>query len=299
MAKAIEARQRDTMRMLHEYIDRFPVASTTIHSILAVQQNAAKAAEEIERLAATDPMLAVKMLYLANHTFLGMPDAGVTIGSIMAHVGSNAIVASLRDSRETTPVAPTRLEARDLWNHSANVAAVAAHLGRQAPGLGVKPAEAFLAGLVHDLGRFIMMVADPKAFEAIERAEWRGGDDLVREEVAVTGFNHAVLGWLANRAWNFPDSLAAVCRYHHQWASFDHSCLTRRTAALVRLVGLADEIVFIYERDFNSARDIPEALAEGQSLLRSIYGTTLTLGAASECERILTRLDQDLRLCAD
>ncbi len=291
MMSTVERRQRDTMRMLHTYIDRFPVATTTIRAILGIRPGDPRIADEIERIAATDPMLTVKLLYLANHSFLGMQDAGVTLGSVLSHVGSDAVVSTLKDANSTTALSPTRVAARDLWHHSTHVAAVAANFCKHATDLGIKPGEAYLAGLVHDLGRFILMVAAPAAFDRVEAAEWRGGVDLLREETEILGFNHAVLGWLANRAWNFPDSLAAVCRHHHEWSTVDPARYARRTLALIRVVGLADEIAFVWERDPNSARDLSEVMADGERHFRHFYGPSTSLGAAEECERILAKLD--------
>lgn len=285
----LERRQRDTMRMLRTYIDRSPVAAVTARALLSLSEDSKNLPEEVERLAAADPTLAMKMLYLANHSFFGMPDAGVTLGSLLSHVGASAVLTNLRDRESTVLIEPSRVVARDLWNHSRNVAAVAAHFCGHAPILGIRPAEGYLAGLIHDLGRFVMMTTAPDAFDRIENAEWRGGDALIREEIEVMGFDHASLGWLASRTWNFPDSLAAVCKFHHEWSTFDASRYSSRTATMVRLVGLADEIVFVWERDPNSARDIGEVLGAGEYHFRHFYGSSVMLGSPDDCERILSR----------
>lgn len=76
------------------------------------------------------------------------------------------------------------------------------------------PEEAFIAGLIHDLGRVLMLVyAEPACREA-ERAI-AGGASRIATEQEVFGYDHCEAGELLARHWNYPEAMASAIRFHH------------------------------------------------------------------------------------
>jgi len=284
----VEQRQRLTMRWLRHYVDKLPVTEVTAKALASLPQHSNQLPDRLEQLAAVDPTLAIRMLYLANHTFHGLHNTSITIGSLLTHVGASSIANGLTEFQDSSTVSPTATEYRDLWDHSIQVAAVAAHLTLKIRKFNLVASESYLAGLVHDLGRFIMLVASPGKSGDVSDKEWRNGEELLAAEMEVCGFKHTILGWLACRAWNFPDSIAAVCHRHHEWVEFEDELYSKRTTALIRIVGLADDIAFAWA-EYKSRNAIEEALRVGKATLTHLYKEAVVVGTAEEIEGLLLR----------
>lgn len=99
---------------------------------------------------------------------------------------------------------------RLFWEHS--VGCAAGHC--QGTGL-VNPETAFVAGLLHDIGRIIAFKQAPAHMAAAMRRAEAEGCPLFVAERQVLGFDHAALGGHLLQKWQFPANLEKMVRYHH------------------------------------------------------------------------------------
>lgn len=283
----LETKQRQTMRLLRDYVDRLPVTAAAANVIRRIPSAGNTLPDEVLRLAALDPTLAVRMLYLANHTFLGGHGMPVTIGAVMARVGADRVLEGLTSMHRSHVFQPTGTEVGELWTHSIQVALLARLFVGHMPELGIQLDEAYLAGLLHDVGRFIMLISSPDKYASIADREWRNGDDLLTTETEVCGYTHDVLGWLACRTWNFPEHIAIVNRYHHHWTVNHDEQMSKRTRILVRLVGLADELSFAAENDKASEVELAQMLRSAEDFWLEHESMTVRFGEVAEVTNAL------------
>jgi HD-like signal output (HDOD) protein len=98
------------------------------------------------------------------------------------------------------------------WRHSLACALVSEQLG---PACGMAPEQAYVAGLVHDIGRLALATIEPVAYKKLlAEAEAKTIDILGREE-ELFGVDHPEAGkWLAEQ-WNLPKVFADVAAFHH------------------------------------------------------------------------------------
>jgi len=111
-------------------------------------------------------------------------------------------------------VGPT-FEARELWRHSIAVAAGARLLASQVE--DVEPSEAFLAGLIHDIGMIVELQACRDAFGTVIAAV--SADPTLSFRLAEEqhiGASHEAFGEALCAAWRFPAALRRVTGYHHR-----------------------------------------------------------------------------------
>lgn len=105
-----------------------------------------------------------------------------------------------------------------LWNHlisTGTVARLIAETSRKVP-----PREAYLAGLLHDLGLILIDQYLHKPFcQVIDRLSDQ--TPICRAEQEVLGFDHAALGQFVAQRWNLPGHLTASIRYHHAPLEYD------------------------------------------------------------------------------
>jgi len=171
----------------------------------------------ISQVILRDQSLTAGILRLANSAFYGHPRQVTTISDATLLLGFSTI-KSLAISTHTSgllagPLPGYGLQRGELWQHSVAVAFTARRLAIEA---GVEPVEeAFVAGLLHDIGKVILSSRMEDAFdEVIAVAEERRAP-LHEVEVELLGFDHAELGAQIAATWNFPPELEEAIRVHH------------------------------------------------------------------------------------
>jgi putative nucleotidyltransferase with HDIG domain len=100
-----------------------------------------------------------------------------------------------------------------LWNHSLEVAETARMLAEQ--GGRADPEQAFLAGLVHDIGKLVVLSLPRKAIESYDRLSRKGCPDVIVERV-VFGLGHPVIGARLLRRWKFDERIVLAVENHHE-----------------------------------------------------------------------------------
>lgn len=107
------------------------------------------------------------------------------------------------------------VDLRAFWHHTLRTAVLARDLA--AAGGYTRPDEAYLAGLLHDVGRLAMLATAPNEYASI--FETVDDDAVLQREKAALGLDHAEAGaWLAGR-WQLDGLLADSILYHHEPAS--------------------------------------------------------------------------------
>ncbi len=120
-------------------------------------------------------------------------------------------------------------------------------IAKSLPGLNVHPDQAYVDGLLHDIGRFVMLEHAAPELKRVDDSHWETPEALVQADIDVYNYTHAELGYLACQHWGLPQSIADVVRLHHD----DHAgpIVPGTTEANVFCIKLADRIsVFLLER---------------------------------------------------
>jgi HD-like signal output (HDOD) protein len=179
-------------------------------------------AQDLHKVISSDPALCSRILKVVNSSFYGLPGQIGSINRAIVMLGLNAvkniaIAASLAKLFRGGDLTAT-FSARELWTHS-NITAAAAKMVANTLRLGLAD-EAFLAGLIHDIGLMVEMQADRnKLIEVLRRvgADSKGvpANDLVAAENAVFEANHQEFGAGLCEKWKFPKSFAMVTGFHH------------------------------------------------------------------------------------
>jgi putative nucleotidyltransferase with HDIG domain len=103
-----------------------------------------------------------------------------------------------------------------LWEHSFG-AGLAARVIANSTRL-VNEEEAFLGGLFHDIGKIILNSLDNQQFQVVVQKCYNEGISFIIAEQQVFSYNHAEVGGLVIKKWNFPAILMQAVLKHH---SFD------------------------------------------------------------------------------
>jgi putative nucleotidyltransferase with HDIG domain len=97
--------------------------------------------------------------------------------------------------------------------HSAAVALLSDLLAQRLP--VTYPEGAFVAGLLHDVGRLLLALGLPNEYARIVERYHSGNQTLVDCEREIVGFTHAELSAQALHAWKLPEEIQIAARDHH------------------------------------------------------------------------------------
>jgi putative nucleotidyltransferase with HDIG domain len=168
-------------------------------------------AAELEKITAMDQTLAAHILSAANSWVHGLQQRVTRLAGAITYIGAERTSRIVYAASIRPLFASGRL--REIWHHSLAAAQAAESLAALSG--TTDPQEAFLAGLVHDIGRLAMETL-PRGFHArFGRLVELGCDELLVERV-LSGFSHAEAGARALKFWNFPGIFIEAVEFHHQ-----------------------------------------------------------------------------------
>ena len=217
--------------------------------IISTVEDPKSTASQLHKIVSHDPALVTRIMKVVNSAFYGLPGQIGSIERAIVLLGLNAIkniavAASLGQLFKGAKLCDG-FTAKDLWTHCIAVGVTARDLARQMK-LPVAD-EAFLAGMIHDVGILISLQSFPeqlrKTCEAAKASE-RPFVELERE--FMNGMDHQALGACLAEQWRFPKNCQLVAGYHHQPAT-----LGEQNKMLVMLVHVADTICCQSKHGFN------------------------------------------------
>jgi len=195
-------------------------------------------AQDLNKVITNDPALGARILKVVNSAFYGLPGQIGSINRAIVLLGLNAvkniaIAASLAKLFRGGKIC-NHFDARDLWTHSV-ATATGTRLLAEKVGLGL-PDEAFLAGLIHDIGIMVEIQAKRAQFaEVVDLAHNDPSLKFREVEMLKIGATHEHFGAGLCKLWKFPTSFAFVTGFHHHpWD------LPSNSRALTSLVHVAD-----------------------------------------------------------
>jgi len=237
--------------------------------VLEVTSDSDSSVMEVVRLISTDQSLTTRILQLVNRAAFGVREEVTSVERAVVLLGFEAVrsaVLSLSvfetmdslpvrgaqsesrgdgrsDARGSAPEAPFSRE--EFWKHSIAVASAAellseALVSAHGRDVGFSSGEAFVCGLLHDLGKVALDAVLPKSFAKVIEAS-----DLLRGNIAdlertIIGLDHTIVGKRLAERWELPAILRESIWLHGQVPQ----ALPRgiKCARMVNLITLADLI---------------------------------------------------------
>jgi diguanylate cyclase (GGDEF)-like protein len=199
---------------------------------------------EIAKVLATDPALATKVLRMANSPIMGLRNPAKTVTHAISLLGVNAVrTLALSFSLAQDIKQREKKEKRQQYWKRSILSAIAAQELARALGMA-HPEEAFLAGLLQDIGILALKQAMPDVYMKILREADGDHVRLSDLERAQLGGDHAEVGqWLLER-WNLPGVLAqAVGASHLAPPTCD-----KEVERLLKIVSLSGRLADIWVR---------------------------------------------------
>ena len=190
----------------------------------------AHAADELAQLVRLDPALTARLLsQLADSR-----GDGVVWPSLLAPPAEalRSVVFSMQPFEAANGEDDS--DWPELWRHCLATAIAAEMIARAAP--GIDPSEAYVCGLLHDLGKLALWQVLPKSSRRVLQAARDANADIAEFEREILGVDHAAVGRRLAEMWRLPATVQQAIWLHHQPpASLPESVSNRRLVAAIRL----------------------------------------------------------------
>lgn len=198
-------------------IKRLPASPRIVQEVLNLWQDPETSMAEYERAISRDPGLVTEVLKVVNSPFYGMKN----------RVSNLKIALSMLGLRETYRIVANRgfykvfrtvfsgvkMNLGLFWQHCQSMANTAHWLAEKH--LPNQASEAYVAGLLLDVGRLAMGQFFPEEWEELEKEyEWQADEGLESEE-KVFGLTHCEMGATLLVRWSLPREIVLPVRYHH------------------------------------------------------------------------------------
>src|SRR5207302_472714 len=180
--------------------------------IVATVEDPKSTASQLHKIVSYDPALVTRILKVVNSAFYGLPGQIGSVERAIVLLGLNAVknlavAASLGQLFRGVKLCEG-FTAKDLWTHCISVAVAARELAKQTA-MPIAD-EAFLAGLIHDVGILVALHVHPdKLRQVCERVQKDGGDFCLAER-QICGIDHQQLGKALAEQWKFTQACQLV-----------------------------------------------------------------------------------------
>jgi HD-like signal output (HDOD) protein len=208
---------------LEQLIDgtvNIPTIPTILVEITAIFDSPDGSAKDAARIIEKDPAIATRALRLVNSSFYGLKNPVSNINLACSILGLKVIknLAIQATVLQTFGANQERGEFNTdwLWDHSFKSAVACRLLAEHSVITNdFNPDDAYTCGLIHDIGRLIMIDSQSdRFFEALKLSK-QNNIPLATAEAKVFGFNHAHVGGLLANRWKLAPNVQAAVMSHH------------------------------------------------------------------------------------
>jgi HD-like signal output (HDOD) protein len=225
------------------------------------------AAHQLGKIISQDPGMCTKMLQLVNSACFGLSQNISNPEEAVLYLGVETIKALVLSLQIFSLLDPTKTDhyyLQRLWQHCWGTANLAKRIG-QAENLSAPETDhAFVAGLLHDVGKLVIVTGVPQSAREILQLHQHYQLAIREAEQTVLGCTHAEVGAYLLGLWGIPSPIVEAVALHHRPAS----CATRNFSA-VSAVHVANAL----EHELMAA---PEISKESEIDVAYLAGLNLT-----------------------
>lgn len=208
---ALEERTRREVFHRSDHIPPLPENATRILSMLDREDTEP---EDLEGLVRKDQVLVAKLLRMVNSPLYGLSREMTSIRDATMVVGfrglRSLVLASCTAEHLKRDYAVYGFAPEGMWCHSLAVAVTCRALATRLRLPGDKVEELFIAGLLHDIGKLVLV-----SYLQNARGARQPGQSMRDWETRVCGLDHAEAGAMVAEKWQLHDILRDLLRSHH------------------------------------------------------------------------------------
>ncbi|MGD0551935.1 MAG: HDOD domain-containing protein [Sedimentisphaerales bacterium] len=214
----MEDKKKKLARQVAGLIEVLPPMPENISRLMKANVDSSKGQKQVRALTANDPGLCTDLLHLACDFCLGTGRTINTIDDAITQIGTGPLVnlIGISYANKTIRKELAALEHLDeYFAHSRDISLCCRILAELCDIPAREREMCAVAGLIHDIGRLIILVASNKKTVHLMGTSWDKMKSVAHNEKAILGLNHCEVGMQLCRKWNFSQIMQdAVLRHH-------------------------------------------------------------------------------------
>ena len=201
--------------------------------------------EQIVKMIKVDPALSSDVIKLSNSAGIAPYKRIEDIKTAVVTIGMKNLNAIIVASNARRILNERYSSFEMIWEHCNKVAFYARTTAIMYHLTGIID-NVYMAGLLHDLGKIVLMAMDRRLVRKIADIvnNRKIANTTTMEEISI-GISHSTIGSLISKKWNFPDYLVEAIQFHH--APYNGSDKFRD---IIYTIYLTNMIVGIEERKY-------------------------------------------------
>ena len=188
---------------------------------------------QIEEIITKDVGMAAKILQLANSAFIAAHGRVSSLHEAVSLIGAETIrslTLTIHVFSQFDRNADTAAHLPSLRDHSVAVASLAHRIAVAETGTKAVAEESFTAGLLHDVGKIVLLAEMPDEYRRMLET-LKAGERPFRElEIASAGCSHEQIGAYLMSVWGLPAPIVQAVEYHHKPAGAGQEGISALTA---------------------------------------------------------------------
>ncbi|OQW85934.1 MAG: hypothetical protein BWK76_07265 [Desulfobulbaceae bacterium A2] len=226
-----------TLKNLVSEIGALPCLPSVFTKLQQMLASDTTSVDEVGALIEQDIALSAKVLQLVNSAFFGLPQQVESPARAVTLLGLDTIRAlalGVGIFSDLPPGLGGIIES--LWDHSLRTSELARRIARhEAPDDKPLAGHAFIAGLLHDLGKLILATRLPAKYREASALAAADNIPLHEAEQRVFGVGHCPVGAYLLGLWGLPGCEVEAVAFHHQLQLYPETGIN-----LARIVAAAD-----------------------------------------------------------
>ena len=253
--------KRKKTEMVLANIYNLPAMSNVMMEVSKLLDDPSTNTNLLSKMIGKDQGLATKILSIANSPLYGLPRKVSTIDFailIIGYLDIKNIVIALSMIESFKNKTDKNLNQHEFWLHSV----ISGNASKRiATDLGLKiSGEAFVAGLLHDLGIPVIHKYFHTAFDNIVAKATNCETTLVAE-VEELGLTHQEVGNFLAKKWNLPDDLCEAIAHHHNPSACENNL---ELASIIHVADYATQKLqtgnFYWDKDYTFDKNVIDIL---------------------------------------
>ncbi|MCP4131518.1 MAG: HDOD domain-containing protein [bacterium] len=232
-------------------IEGIPTFPENVLALQSLCSDPEASIDEISDRIMMDPALVADVIKLSNSAGFVTSNRIDSVHTAVMTIGLKNVNAILVASNARRILNERYTSFERIWDHCNKTAFYARMIALEKKLHGVTE-NAFMAGLLHDLGKIVLLSTDMELVKKIANQvkDRKIITSTIMEEISI-GISHSTIGGLIAEKWNFPESLVEAMQYHHSplRASEEYKNLVYTVYLANMLIGIEDRKYTFYYFD--------------------------------------------------
>jgi HD-like signal output (HDOD) protein/ActR/RegA family two-component response regulator len=230
-----------SVKSLVARINKLPSLPAAYNELVTCLRNPDADMDDVARIISHDPSMSARLLKVVNSAYFGLAKPVADVARAGNLLGLDRIMALVLGQGifSDTPIPKISGFSMDnLWSHSISTASAAHRIAIDEQLDREQVAAAFLAGMLHDIGKLVLAMGMPEAYARVLAQTGKRPGDCAAVEVLELQASHTDVGAYLVGLWGLPVTIAEAIAYHE-----DPSQAPSQKFGLPGIVHAADRIV--------------------------------------------------------